>query len=63
MGARRRSDGFFLSPHPLHTLLWAPSALSGALAEAAQAKYEFVFRQQILDYYRGRPLTLGEGTR
>ena len=41
----------------------AKTRMEKADAEAAQAKYEFVFRQKILDYYRGRPLTLGEGTR
>lgn len=41
----------------------AKTRMEKADSEAAQAKYEFVFRQKILDYYRGRPLTLGEGTR
>ena len=29
-----------------------------AESELVQAKYEFVFRSKILDYYRGEPLTL-----
>ena len=29
-----------------------------AASEAVQAKYEFVFRAKILDYYRGEPLRL-----
>ena len=41
----------------------AKTRMEKADSEAAQAKYEFVFRQKILDYYRGLPLTLGEGTR
>ncbi len=29
-----------------------------AESELAQARFEFVFRQKILDFYRGEPLTL-----
>lgn len=36
----------------------AKTRMEKADAESVQAKYEFVFRQKILDYYRGRPLTL-----
>ena len=34
------------------------SIVGEAEAEAVQAKYEFVFRSKILDFYRGKPLTL-----
>lgn len=36
----------------------AKTRMQKAESELAQAKYEFVFRQKILDYYRGEPLTL-----
>ena len=36
----------------------AKTSMEKAQAEAAQAKYEFIFRSKILDYYHGRPLTL-----
>ncbi|HIY46566.1 MAG TPA: TolC family protein [Candidatus Alistipes faecigallinarum] len=36
----------------------AKTAMEKAQAEAAQAKYEFIFRSKILDYYHGKPLTL-----
>lgn len=36
----------------------ARTRMERADAESAQAKYEFVFRQKILDFYRGRPLSL-----
>lgn len=36
----------------------AKTRMEKAEAEAVQAKYEFVFRRKILDFYRGRPLTL-----
>ncbi len=36
----------------------AKTRMEKAEAELAQAKYEFVFRQKILDFYRGEPLTL-----
>lgn len=35
----------------------AKTSMEKAQAEAAQAKYEFIFRSKILDYYHGRPLT------
>ena len=38
----------------------AKTRMQKAEAELAQARYEFVFRQKILDYYRGEPLTLGK---
>lgn len=38
----------------------AKTRMEKAESELAQAKYEFVFRQKILDYYRGEPLTLGK---
>ena len=34
------------------------SIVGEAEAEAVQAKYEFVFRSKILDFYRGQPLRL-----
>ena len=36
----------------------AKTRLEKAEAEAVQAKYEFVFRSKILDFYRGQPLRL-----
>lgn len=36
----------------------AKTSMEKAQAEAVQAKYEFIFRSKILDYYHGRPLTL-----
>ena len=36
----------------------AKTRMEKAEAEAVQAKYEFVFRSKILDFYRGKPLTL-----
>ncbi|MCM1151369.1 MAG: TolC family protein [Alistipes sp.] len=36
----------------------AKTRMEKAQSELAQAKYEFVFRQKILDFYRGEPLTL-----
>lgn len=36
----------------------AKTRMEKAESELAQAKYEFVFRRKILDYYRGEPLTL-----
>ena len=36
----------------------AKTAMEKAQAEAAQAKYEFIFRSKILDYYHGKPLAL-----
>ena len=36
----------------------AKTRLEKAEAEAVQAKYEFVFRSKILDFYRGKPLRL-----
>lgn len=36
----------------------AKTRMEKAESELAQAKYEFVFRQKILDFYRGEPLTL-----
>lgn len=36
----------------------AKTRMQKAEAEAVQAKYEFLFRSKILDFYRGRPLTL-----
>lgn len=36
----------------------AKTRMERADAESVQAKYEFLFRQKILDYYRGYPLTL-----
>ena len=36
----------------------AKTTMEKAQAEAAQAKYEFIFRSKILDYYHGKPLTL-----
>ena len=38
----------------------AKTRMQKAEADLAQARYEFVFRQKILDYYRGEPLTLGK---
>lgn len=38
----------------------AKTRMQKAESELAQARYEFVFRQKILDYYRGEPLTLGK---
>lgn len=32
--------------------------LLNAQSEMAQAKYEFVFKSKVLDFYRGVPLTL-----
>lgn len=36
----------------------AKTRMERAESELVQAKYEFVFRSKILDYYRGEPLTL-----
>ena len=36
----------------------AKTRMEKAAAEAVQAKYEFVFRSKILDFYRGEPLRL-----
>lgn len=36
----------------------AKTRMQKAESELAQARYEFIFRQKILDYYRGEPLTL-----
>ena len=36
----------------------AKTRMEKAEAEAVQAKYEFVFRSKILDFYRGQPLRL-----
>lgn len=36
----------------------AKTRMEKAASEAVQAKYEFVFRAKILDYYRGEPLQL-----
>lgn len=36
----------------------AKTRMEKAASEAVQAKYEFVFRAKILDYYRGEPLRL-----
>ena len=36
----------------------AKTRMEKAESEVAQAKYEFVFRSKILDFYRGQPLTL-----
>lgn len=36
----------------------AKTRMEKAEAEAVQAKYEFVFRSKILDFYRGKPLQL-----
>ena len=36
----------------------AKTRMQKAESESVQAKYEFVFRQKILDFYRGEPLTL-----
>lgn len=36
----------------------AKTRMQKAESESAQAKYEFVFRRKILDYYRGEPITL-----
>ena len=36
----------------------AKTRMEKAEADAVQAKYEFVFRSKILDFYRGKPLTL-----
>jgi len=36
----------------------AKTRLERAEAELIQAKYEFVFRNKILDYYRGKPLSM-----
>lgn len=34
----------------------AKTRLAKSLSEAAQAKYDFIFRTKILDFYNGRPL-------
>lgn len=36
----------------------AKTRMEKAESELVQAKYEFVFRSKILDFYRGRPLEL-----
>lgn len=36
----------------------AKTRMEKAESQSAQARYEFVFRQKILDFYRGEPLTL-----
>ncbi len=36
----------------------AKTRMEKAESELVQAKYEFVFRSKILDFYRGRPLKL-----
>jgi len=36
--------------------------LLNAQSEMAQAKYEFVFKTKVLDFYRGIPLTLEQIT-
>ena len=36
----------------------AKTRVEKAEADLVQAKYEFVFRAKILDYYRGEPLRL-----
>lgn len=36
----------------------AKTRMEKAEAESVQAKYEFIFRRKILDYYRGEPLSL-----
>lgn len=37
---------------------FAKTRMEKAESELVQAKYEFVFRSKILDFYRGRPLEL-----
>lgn len=36
----------------------AKTRMEKAESEAVQAKYEFVFRSKVLDFYRGKPLQL-----
>jgi len=36
----------------------AKTQLSKAESDLLQAKYEFIFRTKILDFYRGLPITL-----
>jgi outer membrane protein len=38
----------------------AKSQLNNTESELLQAKYEFVFKQKILDFYRGKPITLSQ---
>lgn len=41
----------------------AKTRMEKADAESVQARYEFLFRQKILDYYRGLPLGFSDGAR
>jgi outer membrane protein len=36
----------------------AKNNLNGAESSMIQAKYEFIFRRKVLDFYQGNPLTL-----
>ena len=36
----------------------ASNNLNGAESSMIQAKYEFIFRRKVLDFYQGNPLTL-----
>jgi outer membrane protein len=38
----------------------AKTQLNNTESELLRAKYEFVFKQKILDFYRGIPITLSE---
>ncbi len=38
------------------------TSLLNAQSEMAQAKYEYVFKTKVLDFYRGIPLTLEQIT-
>ena len=41
----------------------AKTRMEKADAESVQARYEFLFRQKILDYYRGQPLGFADAAR
>lgn len=61
-----RQGGFLFMPKivmpPVRVLVFeyseAKTKYAQSLSEQAQAKYDFIFRTKILDFYNGTPITL-----